>query len=63
MRFIASERTSRETCVTCQECVFIGQLPSAGHGADHVENTSNTFSIFACAYFGRCLEMGLYVAV
>jgi hypothetical protein len=46
------------------ECVFIGPLPSTGHGADHIENTSsNTFSIVAFAYFGRCLEMGLHVTI
>jgi hypothetical protein len=38
--------------------------PSNGHGADHIENNfCNTFSIVACAYFGRCLEMGLHVTV
>jgi hypothetical protein len=44
--------------------VFSDQLPSTGHGAGHVENTSsNTFSIVACAYFGRCLVMGLHITV
>jgi hypothetical protein len=33
-------------------------------GADYIENTSsNTFCIAACAYFGRCLEMGLHVTI
>jgi hypothetical protein len=42
--------------------VFSDPLPSNGHGADNIENTScSTFSIVACAYFGRCLEMGRYV--
>jgi hypothetical protein len=37
------------------KCVFIGLLPSSGNGADHIENaSSNTFSIVACSYFGRC---------
>jgi hypothetical protein len=41
--------------------VISDPLPSNGHGADHIENTScNTFSIIACAYFGRRLEMGLH---
>jgi hypothetical protein len=44
--------------------VFATPLPSTRHGADHMEKTScNTCSIFACAYFGRCLEMGLYVTI
>jgi hypothetical protein len=44
--------------------VFNDPVPSNGHGADHIENTScNTFSISACTYFGRCLEMGLYVTI
>jgi hypothetical protein len=44
--------------------VSVGPLPSTGPGADHMENTSsNTFSIVVCAYFGRCLEMGLNVTV
>jgi hypothetical protein len=44
--------------------VFSDPLPSNGHGADHIENAScNTFSIVACAYFGRCLEMGLHVTI
>jgi hypothetical protein len=42
--------------------VFSDPLPINGHGADHIENNScNTFSIVACAYFGRGLEMGLRV--
>jgi hypothetical protein len=42
--------------------MFSDPLPRNGHGADHIGNTSrNTFSIIACAYFGRCLEMGLHV--
>jgi hypothetical protein len=44
--------------------VLSDPLPCNGHGADHIENTSCiTFSVVACAYFGRCLEMGLYVTV
>jgi hypothetical protein len=44
--------------------VFNDPLPSNGHGADHIENTScSIFSIVACAYFGRCLDMGLHVTV
>jgi hypothetical protein len=87
--YIDSGQTSRKTHVTCQECVFIGPLPSngymwttcktpillseyvftgllpsTGHGANHIENTSaKIFSIVACAYFGRCLEMGLHVTI
>jgi hypothetical protein len=39
-------------------------LLSTGHGADHIENTSsNTFPVVACAYYGRCLEMCLYVTI
>jgi hypothetical protein len=41
-----------------------GPFPSTGYGSDHIENTfSNTFSIVACPYFGRCLEMGLRVTI
>jgi hypothetical protein len=44
--------------------VFSDPLPSNGHGADHIENTTcNTFSTVACAYFGRCLEMGPHVTI
>jgi hypothetical protein len=44
--------------------VFSDPLPSNGHGEDHIENNScNTFSIVACAYFGRCLELGLHVTI
>jgi hypothetical protein len=44
--------------------VFSNPLPSNGHGAEHVENSScNTFSIVASAYFGRCLEMDLHVTI
>jgi hypothetical protein len=44
--------------------VFTDPLPSDGHGADHIENTfCNTFPVVGCLYFGRCLEMGLYVTV
>jgi hypothetical protein len=44
--------------------VFSHPLPNNGHGADHIENIScNTFSIVACTYFGRCLEMGLHVTI
>jgi hypothetical protein len=44
--------------------VFSDLLPSNGHSADYIENTScNTFSIVACAYFGRCLEKGLHVTI
>jgi hypothetical protein len=57
-------RTTCKTPLLLSECVFIGPLPSTGRGADHTENTSsNTFSIVACSYFGRCLEMGLYVTI
>jgi hypothetical protein len=46
------------------DCVFIDPLPSTGNGEDHIENTSsNTVSIVACGYFGRCLEMGLHVTI
>jgi hypothetical protein len=39
-------------------------LSSNGHGADHIQNNScNTVSVVACAYCGRCLEMGLHVTV
>jgi hypothetical protein len=43
----------------------IGPLPRTGHGTGHVENIfSNTFFFtVACAYFGRCLEMGLRVTI
>jgi hypothetical protein len=47
-------------CPTVCFCgnVFTVPLP----GANHTENNScNTFSIVACAYSGRCLEMGLHV--
>jgi hypothetical protein len=43
--------------------VSIGPFPNTKHGADHTENTSNTFSIVACPYFTRCLEMGQNVAI
>jgi hypothetical protein len=44
--------------------VFRDPLPSNGHGADHIENTScNTLSIVAWAYFERCLEIGLHVTI
>jgi hypothetical protein len=44
--------------------VFSDPLPSNGHEEDHIENTScNTYSIVACAYFGRCLEMGLHATI
>jgi hypothetical protein len=44
--------------------VFSDPMPSNRQGADHTENTNwNSFSIVACAYFGRCLEMGLHVTV
>jgi hypothetical protein len=47
--------------VSSQSC---GPLPSTGHGTDHIENASfNTLSSVACAYFGRCLEMGLRVTI
>jgi hypothetical protein len=50
--------------ILLSEFVFIDPLLSTGHGVDHIENTSfNTFSIVACAYFGRCLEMGLHVTI
>jgi hypothetical protein len=45
-------------CSTVGFCrnVFSDPLPSNGHGADHIENTScNDFSIVACAYLRRCL--------
>jgi hypothetical protein len=39
-------------------------VTSTGHGAYYTENTSsNTLSIVACAYFGRCLEMGLHITI
>jgi hypothetical protein len=54
----------RENTCHVSECVFIGPLPSAEHGEDHIENTSsNYFSIVACAHFGRCLEMGVHVTI
>jgi hypothetical protein len=57
-------RTTQKTSLPLLEWVFIVPLPSIGHGADHIENTSsNIFAIVACAYFGRCLEMGLHVTV
>jgi hypothetical protein len=41
--------------------MFTESLPSNWNGADHIENTScSTFSIVACAYFGRCLDMGIH---
>jgi hypothetical protein len=46
--------------------VFSDPLPSNGQGAVHirVHNAScNTFSIVACAYFVRCLQMGLHVTI
>jgi hypothetical protein len=45
------------------ECMSIGSLTSTAHGADHIENASynNLFAV-ACAYYGRCLEMGLHVS-
>jgi hypothetical protein len=43
---------------------FSDPLPSNRRGADYIENNfCNTFSTVACAYFGRCLEMGLHVTV
>jgi hypothetical protein len=43
---------------------FSDQLISNVHGTDQIENTScNTIPIVACAYFGRCLEMGLLVTL
>jgi hypothetical protein len=52
-------------CSTVRFCgnVFSDPLSSSGHDADHIENNScNTFSI-VCSYFGRCLEMALYVTM
>jgi hypothetical protein len=61
---LAMARITEKTPVLMPECVFIGPLPSTGHGADHIENTSpNTFPMTACAYFGRCLERGIHVTI
>jgi hypothetical protein len=50
--------------IRCGGYVFSNSLPSNGHGADHMENTScNPYSMVACAYFGRCLEVGLHVTI
>jgi hypothetical protein len=39
-------------------------ITSTRHGADQLENTSsNTHSIVARVYFGRCLEMGLHITI
>jgi hypothetical protein len=44
--------------------VFSDPLPNNGHVTDWIENNScNTFSVVACGYFGRCLEMGLTVTI
>jgi hypothetical protein len=44
--------------------MLIGPLSTTGHGVDHIETiSSNTFSIVTCAYFGRCLEVGLHVTI
>jgi hypothetical protein len=44
--------------------VFSDPLPSNGHGADHIENTScHIFAIVLCASFGSCLEMGLHATI
>jgi hypothetical protein len=50
---------------TCHalEYMFIGPLPRTGHAADQIGNTSNAFSIVACACFERCLELGLHAAI
>jgi hypothetical protein len=50
--------------IRCRGNMFSDPLPSNGHGANHKENTScNPFSIVVCAYFGRCLEVGLHVTI
>jgi hypothetical protein len=50
--------------IRCRGNVFSDPFPSDGHNADHIENTSfNHFSIVACAYFGRCVEVGLDVTI
>jgi hypothetical protein len=43
LRFSLYRLKSDLTENTCHvsECVFIGQLPSTGHGVDHTENTSS----------------------
>jgi hypothetical protein len=44
--------------------MFSHTVPSNRYDAGNIENTSyNKFSIVACAYFGRCLEMGLHVTI
>jgi hypothetical protein len=42
--------------------VFNDLLPSSGHGADHIENTTYS-TIFACPYFGCCLDLDLHVTI
>jgi hypothetical protein len=54
----------KKISVLLPECMFTDPLPSTGHDADNIENTSsNTFSTVAYAYFGRCSEMGLHITV
>jgi hypothetical protein len=44
-------RTTQKTPLLLSEWVFIRPLPSTGHDADHIENTSSsTFYIAACEF-------------
>jgi hypothetical protein len=61
---LPSNRYPAVPCVCFCRNVFSDPLPSNGHDADHIENSScNIFCIVACAYLGHCLEMGLHVTI
>jgi hypothetical protein len=60
--------TSNRSPIVQQVCfcgnVFSNPLPSNEHSADHIENNScYIYSVVPCAYFGRCLKMGLHVII
>jgi hypothetical protein len=61
-RSIAQKWTSYHSTVRLWGNVISDPLPSSEYCANHLENNScNNFSIVACAYFRRCLEMGLSI--
>jgi hypothetical protein len=48
--YIVSGRPPLKTRITCcEECVFIGSLPSTGHGAEYIENIR-----YCCEVFSAC---------
>jgi hypothetical protein len=68
---MASDRNPWKTRVTCyQEYVFIGSLPSNGHGMGHIENIRYFWQVFSgrcvatrTALLTACLLKGVYRAV